>query len=133
MLPLQTEGNYLYSWVVFFQNLFYCSPSLPHLSPAEMLGLGEETLLEILQCSRSSNIYSTNIDQLTVSHVSLNKDQGHLVKLTLLVRIKLLKRYNTPELQQCFSNVIRTSYVSYNSFSTEAFFIKLTVKQGYLF
>ena len=81
-----SRQSYLSPQLVLFENLS---------APAEWLGVVEEIMLYGLGCEKSSNIYSGNIHQLTISHISLNKYPWHLVELTQWTRIKLLQSCNT--------------------------------------
>ena len=72
MHPFQAKQNYLSPQSVLFENLS---------APAERLGVVEEIMLYGLGCEKSSNIYSGNIHQLTISHISLNNTHGTLLSL----------------------------------------------------
>ena len=67
-----SRQSYLSPQSVLFEN-----PS----APAEWLGVVEEIMLYGLGYEKSSNIYSGNIHQLTISHISLNNTHGTLLSL----------------------------------------------------
>lgn len=67
-----SRQSYLSPQLVLFENLS---------APAEWLGVVEEIMLYGLGCEKSSNIYSGNIHQLTISHISLNNTHGTLLSL----------------------------------------------------